>query len=112
MPTILIAICMCILYLEETEWSLEKLLHVFNASFVDQEKHNMVTGLYNNVVVSYNDLIPPYYSADVGPRRQVDILDFRPISFELDSSPWAMASMASAAPRLSEWTLAMSPRLM
>jgi len=76
MPTILIAICICIGCLEETEWSLKKLLHVFNASLVDQEKHNMVTRLYNNVVVGDNDLIPSYNSADVGPRWQIDILDF------------------------------------
>ena len=76
MPTILIAICICIIYLEEIEWSLKKLLHIFNAPLVDQEKHDMVTRLYNNVVVGYDDLIPPYNSANISTRWQVDILDF------------------------------------
>ena len=70
----------------------------------------MVVGLDLGVMVGHEDLIRPHHGAIMAPAGSLICEIARPTTLLELRSPWAMASMASAAPRLREWTVTTSPR--
>jgi hypothetical protein len=89
---------------------LEELFDGFDMAAIRQEQDQMIVGLHRGVVMRDDDILAAHHGAQGRALRQRDVLDARPMTFELSASPCTTTSSASAAPRRSECTRTTSPR--